>query len=503
VALILLGAIVFSPSPVRAANPVIYGVNMPLFDANEQLLTNSKTRALLQGWHTPIIRMPARTGLADSVELQALQAIKAIGATPVFIAHGAADANVLADDQHLLGLVNQVFGSSLVYVEYGNEEDLAGINDVTYTNSWNAVVPALKAAHPTYKFVGPVNFQRNPAYIGYFVGHANPAPDVVSWHEYVCSPTDNTQAVCFAHIANWATHVSDTNKAEIAAVGHTFPFMITEWNMDPFNDPRYLDPAVIGPWTAQALQELDSLVPAGLIGAQQYAVDSHGGGFELLDSNNALTPQGAAWQASLQGLTVPSPTANPSPSPSTKPVPSPLPAPSPTPPAGSVSITTVSCTVTLNGVPQAGTCSGMFTPNSSTPAPATDPVRFDFEDGTTQGWAGSWGAVSVANSTAQAASGTHSLAITTSSGYPAVAVRVSGLSSGMTVIYHVWSPQAGVVVAPFATDPAFHNAFPPNVRLNAGWNAFGWTVPSLSSVRSIGLQVNQMSGTIYLDAVAW
>ena len=296
---------VIPASSASGPDPRVFGVNMPLFDGNEQLLSNAGTRQILIGWHTPVIRMPFRASLSDAVELQALQTIKTIGSAPLVIVHGAVDSTVLADDIHLLGLVAQVFGSSTVYVEYGNEEDLAGINDVAYTNSWNAVVPSLKSAHPTYKFIGPVNFQKDPTYIAYFVAHAVPAPDIVSWHEYVCSPTDAT-SICLSHIANWASHVSNTNSAEVAAVGHTFPFMITEWNMDPFNDPRYLDPTVIKPWTTQALQELNTLIPSGLIGAQQYAVDSHGGGFELIDFNNALTPQGQAFQAAMGG-TGPSP----------------------------------------------------------------------------------------------------------------------------------------------------------------------------------------------------
>ncbi len=126
----------------------VFGTNMGLFDGNEQMLSNTGTQQILIGWHTPVVRMPFRTSLTDAVELQALQTIKTIGATPLVIVHGAVDATVLADDTHLLSLVAQVFGSSLVYVEFGNEEDLAGVNDVAYTNSWNATVPSLKAAHP-------------------------------------------------------------------------------------------------------------------------------------------------------------------------------------------------------------------------------------------------------------------------------------------------------------------------------------------------------------------
>src|SRR2546427_3174775 len=300
-----LFAMATSTGTVRVTNAAaldarVFGTNMGLFDGSEQVLTSAATRQFLVGWHTPVIRMPFRSSLTDAVELQALQVIKSIGATPLVIVRGAVDTNVLADDTHELALVAQVFGTSTVYVEYGNEEDLSGVSATTYTTSWNAVVPSLKAAYPTYQFIGPVNFQAAPTYIGYFVGHAVPKPDIVSWHWYVCSPTDATTA-CMSRIASLPTHVNDTNNAEIAAVGHTFPFFISEWNMDPqTGDARYSDPTVIGPWTTQALQMLNSQVPAGLVGAQQYVAASHGD-FALINSSSALTPQGQAFQAAMGG----------------------------------------------------------------------------------------------------------------------------------------------------------------------------------------------------------
>ncbi len=282
----------------NGGNIAVFGVNMPLFGANEQMVTNAGTRTIFAAWNTRVIRMPFRASLSDAVELQGLNAIKSIGATPLVVVHGAVDANVIADDTHLLALTAQVFGSSLVYVEYGNEEDLAGIDAAAYTSSWNATVPILRWLHPTYQFIGPVNFAYNPAYVGYFVGHARPVPDVVSWHEYVCTAAQST-AYCMAHIANWQTHVTYTNFAEAVAIGHTVPFMFTEWNMDPQDDPRYLDATVIGPWVTAAVQQLEKLVPQGLVGAQLYAADSHGGGFELVDSSNQLTPEGVAFAAAI------------------------------------------------------------------------------------------------------------------------------------------------------------------------------------------------------------
>ena len=118
----------------------IFGTNMGLYDGNEQMFQPA-TQAILEGWHTPVVRMPFRGSLSDGVELQALNAIKTMGATPLVIVHGAVDSTVLSDDQHLLALTAQVFGSSTVYVEYGNEEDLAGVNDeINAFHGFNVVI---------------------------------------------------------------------------------------------------------------------------------------------------------------------------------------------------------------------------------------------------------------------------------------------------------------------------------------------------------------------------
>ena len=487
-ALLATGVTSTAGHSMTAAPQAIYGTNMGLYDANEQLLRDSTARQILASWHTPVIQMPSRSSLSDSTEVQAMQTIKSIGAAPLVIVHGQVDANALADDEHLLALVNQVFGSSTVYVEYGNEEDLNGVSATAYTASWNAVMPTLKSMYPTYQFIGPVNYHADPTYIGYFVGHASPAPDVVSWHEYTCMPTDATSD-CLARIAKWTEHVVNTNSAETAAAGRTFPFMITEWNMDPMNDSRYLDPSVIGPWTTQALQELTSLVPLGLIGAQQYVATSHGAGFELIDSNDNLTPQGQAFSASLTGT----PAASPSPSPSSSSSPSPSPSPTATP------------SPTASPSPLASPSPSPSPTASPTPGPVSigsPTIHYDFEDGTTQGWGPRWGAITVANSTTEAFSGTRSLAITPTGGYQAVAAKTAGLSSGVIVTYYVWVPQA-VAVAPYATDNAWHNDFVATRALTPGWNAVAWTIPNMTVVTAIGLQVNLFTGTLYLDAATW
>jgi len=426
----------------------IFGVNMPLFDANEQMITSMGVLNTVKSWQVPTIRMPFRTSLSDAVQLQALQAIKATGATPLVIIHGS--GSTIAANQHLLALVYQVFGDSLVYVEFGNEEDLAGVDQATYTSAWNTIIPGLRLTYPKYKYGGPANFQRNPNYIAYFAANAKPTPDFISWHEYVCSPTDDFQTVCMNHIANWLTHAQQTNAAVQAAIGTTIPFMISEWNMDPQSDPRYSNASQIGPWTNAALTALQALVPLGLIGAQIYCVDSHGD-FALINGSGALTPQGTAWVAALGSTPTPTPT--------------------PPPP---------------------------------TPPPPTPSGVIDFEDGTTDGFVTAWGTISLENiimTPTPAYTGSHALLVSAGSGYTAIKANVNGITPGTTVLLHVWSSTA-MSLTPFAIDGSYHNYFGSAKVLQAGWNTLTLEVTA-SNVKAIGIQVNNTPGQFYLDDITW
>jgi hypothetical protein len=60
-------------------------------------------------------------------ELQALLSIQHIGAIPLVIIHGPNDPNALVADRHAIALIQRVFGEDTVYVELGNEADLAGV----------------------------------------------------------------------------------------------------------------------------------------------------------------------------------------------------------------------------------------------------------------------------------------------------------------------------------------------------------------------------------------
>ncbi len=282
-----------TPQVKAPPSPLLFGTNMALFTANDQIVNNPGTQRLLKDNGMAIIRIPSRHELPDEVELAALRTVKAIGAAPLMILHGAVDQNALVDDSHLLGLVQSVFGKGPAYIEIGNEEDLAGVDVARYTDGWNQLVPRLKAQAPTYKFIGPVTSTYNPAYIAAFDQRANPRPDFNSWHEYVCN-TGNSDTYCMEHISNWNTHVTLTNDAVKRAIGVTLPFMITEWNMDPGYDPRTADPVFIRSWTTKALQTLTANADHGLFAAMQYCATNNTG-FSLIDDQNMFTPQGEAF----------------------------------------------------------------------------------------------------------------------------------------------------------------------------------------------------------------
>src|SRR5581483_10145330 len=91
-------------TPVAAATvSPVFGVNMSLLDGGDELATNPNTQALLRSWGVPLIRLPLRSGLADATLIAAMQAVLAVGATPMVILPGPASGTP-AGDRHLLSL---------------------------------------------------------------------------------------------------------------------------------------------------------------------------------------------------------------------------------------------------------------------------------------------------------------------------------------------------------------------------------------------------------------
>ena len=138
------------------------------------------------------------------------------------------------------------------------------------------------------------------------------------------------------------------------------------------------------------------------------------------------------------------------------------------------------------------------------------PVRFDFEDGGTDGWGLSWGStLTVSNEAGTAFTGTHGLALDVSgTGWPAIGVTsgLTTLGAGSIVTYRVWAPPGvSAGVAPTLFDSGWHASVLPGQQLQPGWNTVTFTVPaSTNGVNELGLQVNDGSGwagRLVLDAV--
>jgi len=139
-------------------------------------------------------------------------------------------------------------------------------------------------------------------------------------------------------------------------------------------------------------------------------------------------------------------------------------------------------------------------------------VRFDFEDGTTQGWSVSWGStLAVANEAGIAYSGSHGLALKVSgTGWPGAGVRsgLGGLGPGSVVAYHVWAPSGvSAGVSPMLLDSSWHADVLSGQTLRPGWNTVTFTIPpSVTGVNELGIQVNDgsgWSGTLVLDSVTF
>jgi hypothetical protein len=288
------------------ASPLLFGTNLGLFTSNDQVVTSASTRALMQHIHIRIVRIPTRTHLPNDVEIQALQAVKSIGAIPLIVLAGVRNPNVLADDTRIIQDVNGVFGNSLVYYEFGNEDDWNGVPIERYTTGWNTYIPQFKHLALNGKFVGPVSYQYDHDNLTTFLQGANPRPDAISWHEYTCSyqePMNN----CLANLDRWTTHINDGRSVMQAMLGTELPIMITEWNYTadqsiqhnglPFDDGKYNNASFITAWTTKAL---NILVANDVFASMQYSVTNTA--LPLISADNALTLQGITFQSLYQKM---------------------------------------------------------------------------------------------------------------------------------------------------------------------------------------------------------
>ena len=279
---------------------------MGLFDGNDQVVTSSATRSLMQQIHVRIVRIPLRRSLPNAIEMQAIQAVKSIGAVPLIVLNGVRNPNALADDTRMIQNSNSVFGNSLVYYEFGNEDDYNGVPIDRYTQGWNTLIPQLKRVALNGKFIGPVSYQYDHDNLTTFLQGANPRPDAISWHEYTCSYKD-AAADCMAHLSRWTTHISDARAVMRATLGTTLPIMITEWNYaadqstqsngQPIPDAKYNNASFITTWTSQALHVLAA---NRVFASMQYSVTNTA--LSLITYNNTLTAQGTAFKSLYQAM---------------------------------------------------------------------------------------------------------------------------------------------------------------------------------------------------------
>jgi hypothetical protein len=279
----------------QQTSPLLWGTNLSLQDANDQVLTSATTRSLLQQMHMRIVRIPTRDKMADTIIQQAAQIVKNIGATPLVILQGdQSSSSALNNDLRIIKMMNNLFGKNIVYYEYGNEEDFfLKLSADKYTASWNRMVPQLKKAASNGHFIGPVNYQYNGDYLQYFLQHAQPLPDEVSWHEYTCGSNWDNE-ICLSHIDNWTVHITKARSIMQAAMGKTLPIMITEWNYtaNPTpNDGKSNDESFMTTWTTKALQ---TFAANHIFAAMQYSCTNYA--IPLVDSHKNMTTQGEVFR---------------------------------------------------------------------------------------------------------------------------------------------------------------------------------------------------------------
>ncbi|HLZ60409.1 MAG TPA: hypothetical protein VKR06_25985 [Ktedonosporobacter sp.] len=281
---------------VKQVSPWLFGTNLGLFDDHDQVLTSAATRGVLQQLHAQIIRMPVRATLSEATEKQAVQTIKDLGAVPMIVLLAGTDANTLSFNKLIINDVNTIFGTSTVYYEYGNEEDMRGTPANTYTSSWNMVIPQMKQLAPQAQFVGPAMYHYDATYLNAFLQGAQPRPDEVSWHEYTCVGTD-TNDTCLAHINDWSTHINGARTAMAGIVGRALPIIISEWNYaaDAIStsgtmDPRSQDSNFLTTWTQRAIQ---TLAVNQVFASMQYFCTSS---VPLVANDNTIAPQGQVFQ---------------------------------------------------------------------------------------------------------------------------------------------------------------------------------------------------------------
>jgi hypothetical protein len=516
------------PSPVNntVISPLIFGTNLDLFNANDQVLQSGTTQKMLQYMHTQIIRMPIRTSLTEDTEMKAAQAIQAVDATPLVVLQTVNGSNDLQENMRVVKDMTALFGSAAtVYYEVGSEEDVQGISATAYTTAWNELVPQLKTLAPHALFVGPVTYRYDAAYLTAFLQQAQPRPDAISWHEYTCDASW-TQKVCISSIDSWTQHISNARIVMTSTIGTRIPIMITEWNYAANaapDDGKDNDNAFITNWTTKAIM---TLANNNVFASMQYSCTNTA--TPLISVGNTLTTQGNVLRTLYEQfvrsrrvvVSVPSPSATHPSHPTLKASPAPQ-GSTPTPTVAttpSQSVAKGSQPVVPAGPPAAPAHPAPAPTNPPAPPPASTSNVLSFEDGGTDGWYSTGHVNQIFNTTAAAYNASHSLAInlksTSSSDFPYVGLNAlpSTPQAGQTLTGHVYVAGGSVAISAklFVLD---NNGgwYDPGLltKLSANsWSTLNFTIPAVNGhVAQIGVQFyctpNNVNSTVYLDAINW
>ncbi|QBD77535.1 hypothetical protein EPA93_16670 [Ktedonosporobacter rubrisoli] len=290
-------------------SPLIFGTDLELTSATDPFLKDPNISYLINQMHMRLVRMPTRIGtntepqIPIETEMEAARQIRSMSAIPLVNLRGPADPDVLKDDLLMIKGLNQIFGESPVYYELGNESDLGGFDKIAYTNKWNEVIVQLRAQALNGKFIGPVNFQYNDDYLRYFLQHANPLPDAVSWHEYTCDTSGiytkppDPPSTCLEKLDRWNIHFNDARIAmhDILGEGEEVPIIISEYNYDPHIPAFNEDAQFIIDWTSKAIE---TLAKNNIFAAVQHSVMS----LTPLINNGQLTIQATVLKSKYEEL---------------------------------------------------------------------------------------------------------------------------------------------------------------------------------------------------------
>lgn len=324
-------------SPVGKAikvSPLLFGTNLDLSADQQQALPSAQESQLLQSLHVQMVRFSIPKNPTQKELLSMAQYVKSINATPLVALHGSLYAQALADNMLAIQTMNQVFGKTRVYYEYGDEDDAADISSAQYTSSWNTNIPQLKQLALNGQFIGPATYHYDPDYLRAFLQNAQPRPDAVSWHEFTCDSSWSKQQ-CMQGIGDWNKHIDSAHTIMKTISKAPLPIMITEWNYAAnarIDDGKSTDNVFMTNWTKNALQ---TLAANNIFASMQYSGLKTSA--PLISDTDQLTMQGKVMSTLYQqfvskkapsnptSIATATPTATVSPTPTSSPTATPTP----------------------------------------------------------------------------------------------------------------------------------------------------------------------------------